>query len=133
MVSLLAASDRLDEVRDGFELAHAVLGGRVAQDRPLEVLGQPLSERLAPRDAEGPRRAATRMKTQLTPADTRGLGAREKALLAVEVGGATGRRWLSEAPPRPGFAAHPGIRACVRALALGRVVSAHSGDDTHAE
>lgn len=133
MVSLLAASDRLDEVRDGFELAHAVLGARGAQERPLASMGQPLAEHLAPSDTEGPRRAATRMRTRLTPADTRGLRPREKALLAVEVGGATGRRWLSDAPPRPGFSAHPGIRACVRALAMARVVGAHSGDDTHAE
>ena len=77
------------------------------------------------------------MKTRLTPADTRGLDPRQKALLAAEVGGATGRRWLAESPPRPGFTAHSGIRACVRALAIGRVGAAHGAvvhgeDDTHA-
>lgn len=124
---------RLDEVRDGFELAHAMLGPRVASERPLAALAHPLTADMTARDAEGPRRAASRMKTHLTPAHTRGLDARCKALLAAEVGGATGRRWLAEAPPRPGFAADPGIRACVRALATARTLSVHSGDEPHAE
>lgn len=128
-----AAPGRLDEVRDGFELAHAMLGPRVASERPLAALAHLLAAGVAARDAEGPRRAATRMKTHLTPAHTRGLDARCKALLAPEVGGATGRRWLSEAPPRPGFAADPGVRACVRALATARTTRAHSGDEPHAE
>lgn len=127
----------LDEVRDGFELAHAMLGPRAGSDRPFAVLTAALTAGLTAADAEGARRAATRMKTRLTPADTRGLDPRQKALLAAEVGGATGRRWLAESPPRPGFTAHSGIRACVRALAIGRVGAAHGAvvhgeDDTHA-
>lgn len=128
-----AAPGRLDEVRDGFALAHAMLGARVGGERPTQALTNAFAACLETSDAEGPRRAATRMKTRLTPADTRGLDARCKALLAAEVGGATGRRWLEEAPPRPGFAAHPGIRACVRALATARAATARSEDDSHAE
>ncbi len=127
----------LDEVRDGFELAHAMLGPLWGGVRPAGALTAALAAGMTSTDAEGARRAATRMKTRLTPGDTRGLDVRCKALLAAEVGGATGRRWLAESPPRPGFTAHSGIRACVRALAIGRVAANHSAvahgeDDTHA-
>lgn len=132
-----ATPSPLDEVRDGFELAHAMLGPRASGERPSSALTPALATQLDALDTEGARRAATRMKTRLTPADTRGLDPRGKALLAAEVGGATGRRWLAEAPPRPGFTAHAGIRACVRALAIGRVAAARDAgalgeDDTHA-
>ncbi len=128
-----ATPARLDEVRDGFELAHAMLASRGGGERPLSALDAELAEPLGEADGQGARRAATRMKARLVPADTRGLDARCKSLLAAEVAGATGRRWLSEAPPRPGFAAHPGIRACVRALATARLASVPTEGPPHAE
>lgn len=105
-------------VADGFALAHATLGPRRGAPPPLEALQASLAAQLSHTDDAAARRAAGRLGTPLTPAHTRHLDARAKALLGAEVGGATGRRWMRDAPPRPGFSAHPGVRACVRALAV---------------
>ena len=115
----------LAEVLDGFELAHAIAGVRAGLSRPDEALDDGLGARVAATESGAARRAAAALTTRLVPAHTRQLDARQKALLGPEVGGATGRRWMREAPTRPGFSVHPEVRACVRALA---VVAEGDGD-----
>ncbi|MCA9533489.1 MAG: hypothetical protein KC593_07425 [Myxococcales bacterium] len=118
MLPALAPPCPRDEVLDGFQLAHAMLAGRAGHELPSRVLGPALEEALRSQEAGGARRAAARLTRPLVPAATRHLDPRAKALLGAEVGGATGRRWMREAPTRPGYTPHPGVRACVRALAL---------------
>jgi hypothetical protein len=113
-------------VADGFELAQATVGARMGAQRPTSALGVALGATVAQVDAGAARRAAGALSARLMPAHTRQLDARAKALLGAEVGGATGRRWMREAPTRPGFTAHPGVRACVRALAMARGAEDHS-------
>ena len=108
-------SDWASGIDAGFALAARVLGSGDDAEKAAER-AHPRGP--GPAGREKCRHILASLRPSLTPEGTRPLDARARAMLASEVGGHTGRRWLNAASTRPGFQPDAGVQLALREVAM---------------